>query len=153
MAGHENKTKPTERSVDEFMAHVEHPVRHADAVVLDEMFRRVTGEEPAMWGPTMVGYGSYHYEYASGHSGDALAAGFSPRKASLSLYGLISQPEAPELLARLGKHKLGKGCLYVNKLADVDLGVLEELLRTGYRYVTGELDQPRTQDTTGRTQR
>jgi hypothetical protein len=144
MAPYENKTKPTETPVDEFIAAVEHPVRRADAEVLDELFRRVTGEEPAMWGPTMVGYGSYHYEYDSGHHGDALAAGFSPRKASLSLYGLIGQPEASALLEQLGKHKLGKGCLYVNKLADVDLAVLEQLVRTGYRYVTEELDQPRS---------
>jgi Domain of unknown function (DU1801) len=97
-----------------------------------------------MWGPTMVGYGQYHYEYDSGHSRDAFAAGFSPRKASLSLYGMTMQPEAPELLEKLGKHRLGKSCLYINKLADVDLGVLEELIRSGYRYVTEELGQPRT---------
>lgn len=96
-----------------------------------------------MWGATMVGYGQYHYEYASGHRGDALATGFSPRKANLSLYGLTGQPEAPDLLERLGKHKLGKACLYINTLADVDLEVLEELIRTGYRYVTEELDQER----------
>jgi hypothetical protein len=144
MAAYENKTKPTETPVEEFIASVDHPVRRADAEVLDELFRHITGEEPAMWGPTMVGYGSYHYEYDSGHTGDALAAGFSPRTASLSLYGLIDQPEAPELLAKLGKHKLGKACLYVNKLADVDLDVLEDLIRTGYRYVTEEVDQPRT---------
>ncbi|GAA1658083.1 hypothetical protein GCM10010977_09820 [Citricoccus zhacaiensis] len=144
MAGYENKTKPTQTSVEEFIAHVEHPVRRADAEVLDEMFRRITGEEPVMWGPTMVGYGSYHYEYESGHQGDALAVGFAPRKASQSLYGLLVQPEAPELLSRLGKHKVGKGCLYVNTLADVDLQVLEELVQTGYRHMTEVVDQPRT---------
>lgn len=144
MAGYENKTKPTQTSVEEFIAHVEHPVRRADAEVLDEMFRRITGEEPVMWGPTMVGYGSYHYEYESGHQGDALAVGFAPRKASQSLYGLLVQPEAPELLSRLGKHKVGKGCLYVNTLADVDLQVLEELMQTGYRHMTEVVDQPRT---------
>lgn len=144
MAGYENKTKPTQTPVEEFIAHVDHPVRRADAAVLDEMFRRITGEEPVMWGPTMVGYGSYHYEYESGHQGDALAVGFAPRKASQSLYGLLVQPEAPELLSRLGKHKVGKGCLYVNTLADVDLQVLEELIQTGYRHMTEVVDQPRT---------
>jgi len=143
MAPYENKTKPTLVAVEEFIAHVEQPVRRADAEILDEVFRRITGQEPVMWGPTMVGYGKYHYEYDSGHSGDAFAGGFSPRKASLSLYGMTMQPEAPELLEKLGKHRLGKSCLYINKLADVDLGVLEELIRTGYRYVTEELDQPR----------
>jgi hypothetical protein len=143
MSGYENKTKPTQTPVEEFIAQVEHPVRRADAEVLDEMFRRVTGEEPVLWGPTMIGYGSYHYEYASGHQGDALAVGFAPRKASQSLYGLLVQPEAPELLSRLGKHKVGKGCLYVNTLADVDLQVLEDLMQTGYRHMTEVVDQPR----------
>lgn len=139
MAGYEIKTKPTETSVREFISGVEHPVRRADAEVLDAMFRRVTGEEPRMWGPSMVGYGQYHYEYASGHSGDAMATGFSPRKASLSLYVLTPRPETAELLARLGKHKSGKACLYVNKLADVDQAVLEELIRNAYRFSTEEL--------------
>lgn len=143
MAEYENKTKPTKNDVSEFIAQVEHPVRRADAEVLDEMFRRVTGQEPRMWGPTMVGYGEYHYEYDSGHSGDALATGFSPRKASLSLYVLTPREETAQLLSRLGKHKSGKACLYVNKLADVDLAVLEELIRSAYRFSTEELDQPR----------
>lgn len=143
MTGYQNTTAPTDVPVEEFIAEVDHPVRRADAEVLDAMFRRITQQDPVMWGPTMVGYGQYHYEYASGHSGDALATGFSPRKASLSLYGLTGQPEAPDLLAELGKHKLGKACLYINKLADVNLDVLEELIRTGYRYVMEELDQER----------
>jgi hypothetical protein len=143
MAGYESKTRPTENSVEEFIANVEHPVRRADAVTLDEIFRRITGEEPVMWGPTMIGYGRYHYAYESGHSGDAFAAGFSPRTANLAVYGSIMQPEAPDLLSKLGKHRAGKSCLYVNKLADVDLDVLEDLIRSGYRYVTEELDQPR----------
>ncbi|MEW1980274.1 DUF1801 domain-containing protein [Citricoccus sp. NPDC079358] len=145
MVGYENKTKPTQTPVEEFIAHVEHPVRRADAQVLDEMFRRVTAEVPVMWGPTMVGYGSYHYEYESGHRGDALAVGFAPRKANQSLYGLLVQPEAPELLSRLGKHKVGKGCLYINTLADVDVQVLEELMQTGYRHMTEVVDQPRNE--------
>lgn len=146
MSGYENKTKPTEAPVEEFIALVEHPVRRADAEVLDGMFRRATEQEPRMWGPSMVGYGEYHYEYASGHSGDALATGFSPRKANLALYGLTMQPEATGLLERLGKHKTGAACLYINKLADVDLEVLEALIRTGYRYVTEELHESRGQD-------
>jgi hypothetical protein len=148
MAPDQNKTKPTRVAVEEFLAHVEHPVRRADAETLDEMFRRVTGQDPIMWGPTMVGYGRYHYEYDSGRSGDAFATGFSPRKASLTLYGMTMQPEAPELLQKLGKHRLGKWCLYINKLVDVDLAVLEELIRTGYRYVTDEVDQPPTKRST-----
>lgn len=144
MTGYENTTKPTEMPVQEFIAQVEHPVRRADAEVLAEMFRRVTGQEPRMWGPSMVGYGQYHYEYASGHSGDAMATGFSPRKASLSLYVLTPQAATTDLLTRLGKHRSGKACLYVNTLADVDLEVLEDLIHTAYRFSTEELDQPRT---------
>ena len=90
-------------------------------------------------GSDIVGFGRYHYKYASGREGDAAAVGFSPRKSSLSLYGLTYGPEAAELLGRLGKHKLGAGCLYVNKLDDVDEAVLAELVRLGYRHVTTAL--------------
>ena len=94
-------------------------------------------------GPTIVGYGRYHYEYDSGRSGDYFAAGFSPRKANLTRYGQVMSPEAPGLLDRLGKHRTGTSCLYVNRLADVDLAVLEELIRSGYRHVIEEVDQSR----------
>ncbi|MEE2524418.1 DUF1801 domain-containing protein [Pseudarthrobacter sp. J75] len=135
----QNKTRVTGASATEFVEAVEHPVRRADGLRLLEMMGTVTGEEPRMWGESIVGFGSYHYRYATGHEGDAAAVGFSPRKASLSLYGLSSAPEAEELLARLGKHKLGAGCLYINKLADVDVEVLTELVRAGYRYYTTEV--------------
>jgi hypothetical protein len=132
----ENKTQVTGASADEFLAAVEHPVRRQDALRLRELMARVTGEEPEMWGPSIVGFGRYHYKYDSGREGDAAAVGFSPRKASLSLYGLNAAPEAAELLARLGKHKVGAGCVYVNKLADVDEDALAALIREGYRYYT-----------------
>jgi hypothetical protein len=132
----ENKTQVTGASVDDFLAAVEHPVRRQDALRLRELMARVTGEEPEMWGPSIVGFGQYHYKYDSGREGDAAAVGFSPRKASLSLYGLNAAPEAAELLARLGKHKVGAGCVYVNKLADVDEDALAALIREGYRYYT-----------------
>jgi hypothetical protein len=138
----ENKTQVTGASVDEFLAAVEHPVRHRDGLRLLEMMKEITGEEPEMWGPTIVGFGQYHYRYGSGREGDAAAVGFSPRKSSLSLYGLAYGPEAAELLARLGKHKTGAGCLYVNKLEDVDAAVLAELIRAGYRHVTTVLHSP-----------
>ncbi|MEE2570025.1 DUF1801 domain-containing protein [Pseudarthrobacter sp. J64] len=134
----QNKTRVTGASATEFVEAVEHPVRRADGLRLLEMMGTVTGEEPRMWGESIVGFGSYHYRYATGHEGDAAAVGFSPRKASLSLYGLSSAPEADQLLSRLGKHKLGAGCLYINKLADVDVEVLTELVRAGYRYYTTE---------------
>lgn len=127
----ENKTKPTAQSVTDFIASVENPKRRADAEVLDAMFRRVTGWQPRMWGATLIGYGEYHYTYESGRTGDFLAAGFSPRKANLVLYIMPGYAEFGHIMERLGKHKLGKSCLYVNKLADVDMAVVEELARAG----------------------
>jgi Domain of unknown function (DU1801) len=132
----ENKTQATGASVEEFVAAVEHPVRRGDGLRLLALMSEVTGEPAEMWGPTIVGFGRYHYKYASGREGDAPAVGFSPRKSSLSLYGLTYGPEAADLLGRLGKHKLGAGCLYVTKLDDVDEAVLAELIRLGYRHVT-----------------
>ena len=128
----ETKTRPTEVSPEDFIAAVEPAAKRADAEVLDAMFQRVTGEKPRMWGPSIIGYGSYHYRYASGHEGRAPRLGFSPRKARHSLYVLSCGSEeenarvAP-LLARLGKHTRSVACLYVNKLADIDRAVLEEM--------------------------
>jgi hypothetical protein len=135
----ENKTQATGASVEEFLAAVEHPVRRGDGLRLLALMAGITGEPAQMWGPTIVGFGRYHYKYASGREGDAAAVGFSPRKSSLSLYGLTYGPAAADLLRGLGKHKLGAGCLYVNKLEDVDEAVLAELIRLGYRHVTTEL--------------
>jgi hypothetical protein len=128
----EAKTKPTALSVDAFVATIE-PARQADANRLIEMMRNATGEDAVMWGGSIVGFGSYHYRYATGHEGDTCVIGFSPRKTEFSLYlmGLYfpeSAEMAAKLLARLGKHRMGKACLYVKKLADVDEGVLADLL-------------------------
>ncbi len=119
------------QSATDFIAAVDHPTRRSDAEQLDQMFRRVTGYEPRMWGPTIIGYGQYHYIYESGREGDCNATGFSPRKASLSIYIMPGYQDYSEILGRLGKHKIGKSCLYINKLADIDMNVLEELVRTG----------------------
>lgn len=127
----EIKTKPTQVSVDAFLDAVAHPVRRADGQALRAMMERVTGEPAAMWGPSIVGFGSYHYRYASGHEGDMPRVAFSPRSANLVLY-VGGFPEYEALLARLGKHKSSKACLYLNKLADVDAGVLEEIARRTY---------------------
>ena len=137
----ENKTQVTGVSADDFIAAVEHPVRLRDALRLCALMAELTGQEPEMWGPTIVGFGRVHYRYATGREGDTAAVGFSPRKASLSLYGLTNAPESVALLDRLGKHKTGAGCLYINKLADVDEAVLAELISTGYRYCTTVLHQ------------
>jgi hypothetical protein len=128
----EIKTKATEVTVADFIATVPEARRREEAGVIDAMHRRVTGLDPKMWGPSIIGYGSYDYLYDSGRSGTMCRAGFSPRKASMTLYlmghYLDRQPEADALLARLGKYKNGKSCLYVNKLADVDLEILEQLV-------------------------
>ena len=129
----ENKTQPTTQSVADFIGAVDHPVRRADAEALDAMFRRVTGWQPRMWGTTIIGYGQYHYTYDSGRAGDFLAMGFSPRKANLSVYIMPGYADFGGILARLGKHKIGKSYLYINKLADVDMAVLEELVQAGLK--------------------
>jgi len=126
-----NKTQPTQVSPDDFIASVDHPVRRADARVLLEMMTRITGETPKMWGPSIIGFGQYRYRYDSGREGDFLRTGFSPRKTSMVVYILPGYTGFGSILERLGKHKLGKSCLYINKLADVDLDVLEELIRAG----------------------
>lgn len=138
----ENKTQPTSVPVEEFLASVEHPVRRADGFALLELMRRATGQEPVMWGPSIVGFGTYHYRYGSGREGDSAAVGFSPRKAKLALYVLGYGTDTKELLARLGKYQTGVSCLYINTLEDVDLAVLEELVRVGYRYAMDELHRP-----------
>jgi hypothetical protein len=133
----ETKTKPTEVTPERFIAAVDHPGKREEGTVLEALFRKVTGEAPRMWGPTIVGYGQYHYRYDSGHEGDICRVGFSPRRARHSLYLMCGSPKeeaqfAP-LLARLGKHSRGKGCLYVNKLADIDLTVLEEMVALSWK--------------------
>ena len=124
----ETKTTPTKVSVDEFIAAVDKPLRRADALALRDLMERVTREPATMWGPSIVGFGSYHYCYDSGREGDLCRVGFSPRAANLVLY-VGSFPGYGELLARLGKHKRSTACLYLNKLADVDMAVLEEIVR------------------------
>jgi hypothetical protein len=115
--------------VADFIEAAPDAVRRDDAKTLVALMARVTGEEPVMWGPSIIGFGSYHYRYESGHEGEACRMGFSPRKAELVLYVLNGSPEQAAQLARLGRHKTGKSCLYVKRLADVDMAVLEELLR------------------------
>ena len=127
----QNKTTVTPVDPADFIAAVGHPTRRSDAEALDRLFRRVTGFRPRMWGPTIIGYGQYHYTYDSGREGDFLATGFSPPKANLSIYILPGYANFGAILSRLGKHRTGKSCLYVNKLADIDLDVLEDLIRTG----------------------
>ena len=129
----ENKTKPETKSVDAFLAEVEPAGRAQEGQVLADLFTRVTGQAPVMWGPSIIGFGTYHYRYESGHEGDAPRVAFSPRKAKLVCYLKLESAGAASILARLGKHGTGKGCLYINKLSDIDLGVLEELVADSYQ--------------------
>jgi len=123
----ETKTKPTAVPVDTFIDAVPNQQRREDAKKVRAMMERVTGEPARMWGPSIIGFGTYHYKYESGHEGDMARLGFSPRAAELVLYVLTEAGGQEALLARLGKHRTGKCCLYVRKLSDVDEAVLEEL--------------------------
>jgi hypothetical protein len=125
----EIKTKATGVSVDAFIDAIPHAQRREDAKTVRAMMERLSGEPAAMWGPTIIGFGRYHYKYDSGHEGTMCRLGFSPRKAELVLYVLSGTEGEAGLLARLGKHRTGKVCLYIKTLADVDMGVLEELVR------------------------
>jgi len=125
----EPKTKKTDASVAAFLDAVADPRRREDAREVLALMKRITGEEPKMRGPSIVGCGSYTYTYASGQTGDWPFAGFSPRKQALTLYLMPGFEKDADLMKRLGKHKTGKSCLYLNRLADVDAGVLEELVR------------------------
>lgn len=125
----ENKTKPTTVDVSAFIDAVESDRRRDDARTVDAIMREVTGEAPRMWGPSIIGYGDAHYDYESGRSGDWFKVGFSPRKAKLVLYFRSLDAVSP-MLAKLGKHEPGKGCLYVNKLSDIDLDVLRQMIAT-----------------------
>jgi len=135
----EPKTVPTGQSVAEFLATAEPAGRREDGFALRELFDRVTGTDAVMWGPSIVGYGLQHYRYASGREGDWMAVGFSPRKASMSLYGLqlSDVPECGELIEQLGKVKVGAGCIWVGRISTIDLGTLESLVDLAWVHARG----------------
>jgi uncharacterized protein (UPF0335 family) len=126
---YEPKMKETDNSVIEFIETVENEKKKADAYQLLEIFEEVTGYEAKMWGPSIIGFGSYHYKYASGHEGDTPLVGFSPRKAKISLYLSYESEERERLLESFGKYTKSKACIYVNKLADIDTKVLKDLIK------------------------
>ena len=131
MAKAENKTKATSVSPESFVDTVEHDVRRADAKVLLDLFADVTQLVPRMWGPSIIGYGRYHYKYESGREGEFMMTGVSPRKANQVIYIMPGYTDHSAILDRIGKYKIGKSCLYINKLADIDLDVLRELITAG----------------------
>jgi hypothetical protein len=125
----ENKTKPTGADVKSYFAAIEDGARRADCEALARIMTRATKEQPKMWGPSIVGFGSYHYKYESGREGDSCLVGFASRKGDIAIYGLgSSAAEQPELLSQLGKCKMGKGCLYIRKLSETNSEVLERLV-------------------------
>ena len=130
----EMKTRPTGAGVNEFIAGVKHKQRREDAGALLKMMRRLTRKQPRMWGPSIIGFDRYHYIYESGREGEICMIGFSPRVSALTLYLMSGFREYGPLLKKLGRHKKSKACLYINKLEDVDLEVLEEIIRRSYQY-------------------
>jgi hypothetical protein len=123
-----NKTRPTEVSVAAFVDALTEPRRRLDAKAVIKLMKNATGEKPKMWGPSIIGFGTHHYKYESGREGDTALVGFSPRKPATVLYGVIGFKDAATLLAKLGRHTTGKGCLYIKNLSDVNQEVLEELI-------------------------
>lgn len=131
----ENKTKKTGASVTEFLRSIDNPGMRADARKVASMMRRVTGKRAKMWGTSIVGYGTYHYKYASGREGDFLVTGYSPRKQALTVYIMPGFSKFGSLMKKLGKYRTGKSCLYIKRLADVDEDVLEQLIDASVRQM------------------
>lgn len=125
----ELKTKPTNASVEKFLKQISDPVKREDSIKVAAMMAEITGEKPKMWGPSIVGFGSRHYKYASGREGDWPVVAFSPRKQNLTLYIMVGLSEDNDLLKKLGKHSIAKSCLYIKRLADVDTPTLKKLIR------------------------
>lgn len=130
----ELKTKENDGDVEAFLNSVENERKRKESFEILGMMKRLSGETPRMWGPSIIGFGNYHYKYASGREGDWFKVGFSPRKQNFSLYLMSGIHKYPQLLSKLGKHKTGKGCLYINKLDDVDLEVLQALIKGNLEY-------------------
>ena len=124
----ENKTKQTQASVAKYFAAIQDDTRRRDCEALARLMTKVTKEKPRMWGTSIVGFGIHHYKYESGREGEICLVGFSSRKGDISVYGVSSSPDHAALLSQLGKHKMGKGCLYIRKMSDVDQRVLERLI-------------------------
>lgn len=131
----ELKTKKNDASVEAFLKSIENQKRMEDSFMVLDMMKKITKSEPNMWGPSIIGFGSYHYKYASGREGDWFLTGFSPRKQSLTLYIMSGFKKYDEMLKRLGKYKIGKSCLYINKLEDIDIIVLKELIHASVIYL------------------
>jgi hypothetical protein len=130
-----NKTTESELSVVDFIHSLPDETKRNDSLRLNQIMENLSGCSPKMWGPSIVGFGSYHYKYESGHEGDAPLIAYAPRKDAISLYFTFAPQQREELLERFGKHKAGKGCIYVKKLADIDLDVLNEMVSTSVAFI------------------
>lgn len=135
MAKAEIKTKKTEASVEEFLNSIENAVRRTDGFRLLEMYTRITGEKPKMWGPAIIGFGDRKYKYPDGREMDWMIAAFSPRKQNLTLYVVCGSPKQPKLLEKLGRHSTSVACLYIKRLSDIDEKVLEAVIADAYEWV------------------
>ena len=129
----ELKTKPTQASVKEFLNQIPDKERRDDCFALAKMMEEITGEKPKMWGPSIIGFGTYHYKYESGREGDWPKAGFSPRKKDLTLYIMMGFEKQPELMKRLGKHSTSKSCLYIKRLSDIHIPTLKKLIKSSVK--------------------
>ncbi|MBC2776152.1 DUF1801 domain-containing protein [Parasphingopyxis marina] len=136
----ENKTKPTKIDPATFIAAVEPDWKREDAETICALMERLSGHPPKMWGPSIIGFGQYHYTYESGREGDSMLTGFSPRKSALTLYIMAGFPRHEEIMARLGKHRTGQACLYVKRLSDIDMGALEELIAASLAHMRDKYD-------------
>lgn len=134
------KTQPHDGDPQALIETIEDERKRADAARLIHLMADATGEHPTLWGPSIIGFGSFHYRYATGREGDTMKVGFAPRKTALTLYGLQGHARSEELLAALGKFTLGKGCVYIKRLDDVDLDVLRELIVHAHATAEGSLD-------------
>jgi hypothetical protein len=132
------KTVPNKINIDRFLNHIEDQKKRDDSYVLLNLMKKITGEAPQMWGASIIGFGKYHYKYESGREGDWFLTGFSPRKQNLTLYIMSGFEQYEEFLIKLGKFKTGKSCLYIKKLEDIDLKVLEQLIRQSTRYLANK---------------
>ncbi len=133
----ENKTKPGKENIDDFLKKIDQQKRD-DCYVLIDIMKKISGEKPVLWGGTMIGFGHYHYKYESGREGDMFMIGFSPRKANLTIYMMPGSIEHKDLFDKLGKHKTSKACLYINKLKDVDIKILEKLIAASYKRMASK---------------
>jgi hypothetical protein len=138
MAKYELKTKVNDTSVVDFLNSIENQKKREESFQILDLLSVISGDEPKMWGSSIIGFGSYHYKYASGQEGDWMKVGFSPRKQKFSIYIMSGFEKLEQHLSKLGKYKIGKGCLYVNKLADIDLKVLEALVLESFNHLRAE---------------